>query len=331
MADNIVLNPGAGGATLATDDVGGVQYQRIKQVFGADGVATNVAPDAGLPTAGQFFEATGSVSAINADIVASMDARPYRQWTLQLTGTFTAIAKVQGSNDNINWADLVGYPVSSTTNLPTASLNATGTWAGSTNCKYLRVRATTYSSGTVVGTLLLSSNSSPPPTTYVVGSSNALQVYGAGAPSDALSNSATGFTQFPHGYVGSAVWDRLRTPNVARTTTMTIAGQSNVWVPTAGRKFRLMRYKLTVTADAAMTPAGVQNLTFFDEAGAMPVSDSLYIPVAAVTSQMGAWSTGWCDLGNGILSAVTNNALKLNLSTALTSGQVRVQVCGIEE
>jgi hypothetical protein len=38
VADNVTANPGAGGATLATDDIGGVQYPRSKLVIGADGV-----------------------------------------------------------------------------------------------------------------------------------------------------------------------------------------------------------------------------------------------------------------------------------------------------
>lgn len=38
MADNVIANPGAGGETLATDDIGGVQYPRSKLVIGADGV-----------------------------------------------------------------------------------------------------------------------------------------------------------------------------------------------------------------------------------------------------------------------------------------------------
>lgn len=38
MADNVVANPGEGGATFATDDIGGVQYPRHKIIIGADGV-----------------------------------------------------------------------------------------------------------------------------------------------------------------------------------------------------------------------------------------------------------------------------------------------------
>jgi hypothetical protein len=49
MADNVAVTPGAG-ATIATDEVGGAQYQRIKVHFGADGTATGVEPTVGLPS-----------------------------------------------------------------------------------------------------------------------------------------------------------------------------------------------------------------------------------------------------------------------------------------
>ena len=38
MADNVTLNAGTGGDVLAADDVGGAKYQRVKVVWGADGV-----------------------------------------------------------------------------------------------------------------------------------------------------------------------------------------------------------------------------------------------------------------------------------------------------
>ncbi len=50
MADNVAVTPGAG-ASIATDDVGGVQYQRVKLDAGADGVASPVVAGSGLPTA----------------------------------------------------------------------------------------------------------------------------------------------------------------------------------------------------------------------------------------------------------------------------------------
>lgn len=38
MADNTILNLGSGGDTIATDDISGVKYQRVKLIHGADGV-----------------------------------------------------------------------------------------------------------------------------------------------------------------------------------------------------------------------------------------------------------------------------------------------------
>ena len=43
MADNFTANPGSGGSTFASDDVGGVQYTRVKRTFGRDGSAADVA------------------------------------------------------------------------------------------------------------------------------------------------------------------------------------------------------------------------------------------------------------------------------------------------
>ena len=48
MADNVGYTPGAG-ATVAADDIGGVLYQRVKPVTGADGTAVDVSSDNPLP------------------------------------------------------------------------------------------------------------------------------------------------------------------------------------------------------------------------------------------------------------------------------------------
>lgn len=42
MTDNVNITEGNGDKTIATDDVGGVQYQIVKVAYGADGVATIV-------------------------------------------------------------------------------------------------------------------------------------------------------------------------------------------------------------------------------------------------------------------------------------------------
>lgn len=42
MSDNVELNPGSGGAVAATDDVGGVHFQKVKLDLGGDGVSSPV-------------------------------------------------------------------------------------------------------------------------------------------------------------------------------------------------------------------------------------------------------------------------------------------------
>ena len=50
MADNVaVSNSPLSNYTVATDDIGGIHYQRLKVVFGADGSAGDVADGAPLP------------------------------------------------------------------------------------------------------------------------------------------------------------------------------------------------------------------------------------------------------------------------------------------
>ncbi len=49
MADNITLDAGSGGATLATDDIGGTHYQIVKLAHGALDSATIVSTASGLP------------------------------------------------------------------------------------------------------------------------------------------------------------------------------------------------------------------------------------------------------------------------------------------
>lgn len=49
MADNTTLNAGSGGDVIASDDIGGVKWQRVKVAFGADGSASDVSLTNALP------------------------------------------------------------------------------------------------------------------------------------------------------------------------------------------------------------------------------------------------------------------------------------------
>jgi hypothetical protein len=59
MADNTTLNPGTGGDVIASDDIGGVKYQRVKPAWGVDGSAVDTSETSPLPVAayGELIEA----------------------------------------------------------------------------------------------------------------------------------------------------------------------------------------------------------------------------------------------------------------------------------
>ena len=121
---------------------------------------------------------------------------------------------------------------------------------------------------------------------------------------------------------------RQRNLDTFHTGKCTAAGSSVIWTPAAGTSFRLMRIQVDVTSGVTAAAAGDLDIVCYDGATAMPIALSAYIP-AAVTGN--SWSSGWIELGNGILSAAADNTLSINLSFALTAGVVRVTVAGTEE
>lgn len=88
MADNYTTNPGAGGATFASDDVGGVQYPRVKITHGADGAAQDASADAPLPVADSA--AATALAAILAKIIAAPATAQAQADQLAALGTLQA-------------------------------------------------------------------------------------------------------------------------------------------------------------------------------------------------------------------------------------------------
>jgi len=63
MADNVELNAGSGGDSIAADEISGVKHQRVKVQYGPDGSATDVSLAAPLPIRDFFLEvAKGNVT-----------------------------------------------------------------------------------------------------------------------------------------------------------------------------------------------------------------------------------------------------------------------------
>lgn len=77
MADNVTITQGAG-TTIATDDIGGVQFQRVKVALGADGTAVDAVAGAGTVGTGVQRMTLASddvlVAMFKAEDAASADA-----------------------------------------------------------------------------------------------------------------------------------------------------------------------------------------------------------------------------------------------------------------
>lgn len=125
MADNVTLNSGSGGATCASDDIGGVQYQRVKIVLGADGVnGGDLSTSNYMPTSihgmGTTFEVTSTpLAGGGAWTSSSMSSATEGNGLI-----FFCIADQNGtvdlqeSTDNVNWTTTASSPY--TANIPFA-------------------------------------------------------------------------------------------------------------------------------------------------------------------------------------------------------------------
>lgn len=90
---------------------------------------------------------------LNADLVPSTDVSLYRSFSLQVTGTWSGTLSFQASNDNSNWTTVVVALKSNGAQGNTITAN--DIVSGPLLHRYLRVRMTSYSSGTANGTLEL--------------------------------------------------------------------------------------------------------------------------------------------------------------------------------
>jgi hypothetical protein len=126
-------------------------------------------------------------------------------------------------------------------------------------------------------------------------------------------------------------WSKARTPTVFKRVTATATGSTAIWTPGTGNKFRLLAYRIQVTADATLAAAGRLTISLLDSA--TDIAQDLVAAVPAAGLTVGDdYDSGWTQLGYfGILSAAANNVLNVNLSAALTAGLVNVLVAGTEE
>ena len=101
MADNVTINSGSGGATMAADDISGIHHQRVKIQHGADGAATDVSTSSPLPV--QPRESDGT-SLVNTHDSVAGDAGQLGMLKAQTTDP----TSVGDGDAVVPWADLKG-------------------------------------------------------------------------------------------------------------------------------------------------------------------------------------------------------------------------------
>lgn len=338
MADNVDITPGAG-ATIATDDVGGRHVQLLKPMFGADGTATMVASDSGLPMTSGYKEITGTVAANGTDAFSS-DVSAYRSVSIQTTGIWSGTLAFEQSNNGTNWGSVYLQTVESASFSSNSFFNSAqnGTnriWFGTLTARYLRVRSSSWTSGTA--TVIAGFWAQSPPMTAQVITPQA-SLLTTMAPQSLVAadgvnqNSSSGPAVAAPllGYNG-VTWDRYRLPRIFKSVTATASGNTAVWVPTTGKRFQLLRAQFFLTSDAATATGGPLTVKLQDVTTDIGVSVPVYVPTTGGTGG-GGWTSGQVDLGAyGYRSSAVNQTLNVNLSAALTAGSLGVMVMGTEE
>ena len=135
MADNVQLNAGAGGDIAASDEIGGIQYQRVKVVWGADGIASDTTAVNPLPVSlsgVQFIFSTPTATVgsqqISGSVVATLSGENFIFATL--SGTNFIIATDSGSGKTLKVASI--------------SLSATGTVVPAVASRRIKVYASKF-------------------------------------------------------------------------------------------------------------------------------------------------------------------------------------------
>tara|TARA_R110000824_G_scaffold14354_5_gene61129 strand:+ start:1475 stop:2428 length:954 start_codon:yes stop_codon:yes gene_type:complete len=97
MADNVVLDEGAGGDTIAADDILGIKHQRVKLQYGIDGQATDISATWPIPVL--IYSEDG------AALRSVVDTRPIIDYNMQVSaGNIVGVSGINrfGNNRDID-------------------------------------------------------------------------------------------------------------------------------------------------------------------------------------------------------------------------------------
>ena len=146
MVDNTTLNLGTGGDVIALDDIGGVKFQRVKLIHGADGVNAGDASTAnGFPVTGYDTTAPGTIAAVSTNVAIALNGQS--GVALQITGTWVGTLQFEGTVDGTNWVTVNGVFAGASAPGPTTTANGIVRVTPS-GLSQFRVTASAWTSGT---------------------------------------------------------------------------------------------------------------------------------------------------------------------------------------
>lgn len=98
-----------------------------------------------------LLQSSLTAGSLNADLIPSVDVSKYAYVSLQVTGTWAGVLSVQGSNDNSTWSAVNLQALTSGSSGVTSTISINTLAVAPIFFKYLRVRMTSYTSGTANG------------------------------------------------------------------------------------------------------------------------------------------------------------------------------------
>lgn len=258
---------------------------------------------------------TGTATANNTDLIASMDVSAYRQLAIQCNGFGTATVQVQFSLDaGVTWFASLGFNMQNGAIATGINSNSMHTFAIPPKA-LMRIRTTTYVSGTIAAFVGLSASTLSNAIQAILYSSTGANFTTSQGTSDALSTGSNALFVLAYQTLYDAFnnnWERVRVGNVFKTVALgSGTTETTIWTPTSGKKFNLMGMVLTCGAASTLTfkdnTAG--STIFITRGGA---DQPIVIP----------------QMSNGLISAAANNVLTVTRGTACTLDGV---VWGTEE
>lgn len=317
VGDGAVTNPASNGSEVALLK-GLITLLAKGQQTIANSIGVTLPSNATAANSPQFQGAnttlSGTAAALNADILAATDVGAYRTLVLQLTGFGSATITVQASLDTFTTPiALNGRNVSSLSIISGITANGMYVFALPAGAQ-IRIRATSYSSGTIVGNIGLSAQAWDI-ATIAQAYSGGTAINSATPGSDSVSASLAGLMVENYNLLYDAQntnWERARVANVFKTVSLGAAtAETTIWTPTSGKKFNLMGMVLTCGAASTLTfKDNTSGTTIFVARGT--TDQPIVVP----------------QMSNGILSAAANNVLTVTRGTSCTLDGV---VFGTEE